>query len=163
MPNTIPVTVGVSPLEMFSWSRFFRRFAPLFIVSAILPVILNAAFSFTQAERSNEIRLWFEPETVVVKPHQQATITLMAAFEDDTRFMSSLTVPLSASVGLATAPQKVVYDKPFRGTISISKISISATAPGQYLINIPAQTVATSYGSEISAVTSPATIIVRDN
>lgn len=148
--------------EPFRWSHFFRRFTPLFIVAAILPAVLNTAFSFTQAERSDEVRVWFEPESVIMQKNVPVQLTVMASFDDDTRYITAFTAHFETDQAVTISPQTLSYPTPFRGTTTLGTITVVGNKSGTYALTIPENEVTTSFGKEIVARTSTAQLLVKD-
>jgi hypothetical protein len=143
-----------------NWTRFFRNFAPLFVIAAILPYILNVAFSYTSAARSNEVRIWFEPESIVTKINQPTTVAVMAGFDDDTRLIGAVNATIAASSQLSLSQNHIAYTTPFRGNVELTKLTFTPNSPGTYTIDVPRQTTTTSL-SDMNIITTPVTVIVK--
>lgn len=141
--------------------NFFRRFLPLFILSAILPLLLSYTFYYSKAERNNEVRIWFEPSILHLKPNQSYQLDIMAAFLDETRLVPSITAQIEPNPQISVNQSEFNYYQPFRGKIRLGKVTVTGTSVGTYYLNIPETNINTSL-QDISVLTSHATIIINN-
>lgn len=155
------VTTAAPVHSTVNWPLFLRRFLPLFVIAAIMPVVLQTAFTFSSAERANELRIWLEPETVITQPNKPVQFKIMAQFEDEARLLSTINFSFATSPLLIT-PTSVNYTLPFRGTTAIGEVTTSAPGAGSYELAIPVENVVLSNSTGVTIITTPAKIIVKN-
>ena len=146
---------------------FLKRFSAVFILSAFLPIGLFLVLSpqnydlFSRAERNLELRLWFEPRSLIIKPQQPIKIKLVGEFMDETAIIGGLNVKLQSDIFQLT-PAEIVYTKPFRGRLVLAEITLTATQTGEFSLEILQENVRINSKDSVSLVTGSTTVAVRD-
>lgn len=145
-----------------SFRSLFSRFLPLFMLAMILPFFLMITISpeptrltfLTRADRAPELRIWFEPSTIIVSAGQTAKLQVVALFESDKKFLPGLEVEINN--------QTLSYKKPFKGQVVLGEISVPTNTAGKLSIPIVQDKIRlTAFTDTVTFVTSPATILVR--
>lgn len=147
-----------------SLGSIIKVFLPVFAISAVLPVFLfylinPPKYDFTpQASQTNEIRVWFEPQSVETKPGQLVHLNLVASMEDEKSLVTSLKFRLNSDPSLIVTPSEIFYKQPFSGRVILGSIDIAANTPGQFKLQIPAQSIETT--ANFNVITGTADILV---
>src|SRR3989344_8493504 len=144
---------------LFSFRRMLRLFLPVFTIAAITPFLLSHAFNYSRAEKTNELRLWLVPGTIIVKPNETVKLDVLGSFADPVQFFPDLTVAFETSTEISLTPNPFVVKQPFQGRKKLGSITIKPQRAGTYSI-APAQTIQTSYAKEYVFIRGKATIIV---
>lgn len=157
----------IVPADNVKWPNIFKKFLPVFLLAAILPLLLIGAvrtsrYNFLSRAESRVLRLWFEPATVVTSPNAVVTLQLIAEFDISNTPIPSLTATLEADSSLIVDPINISYQKQFRGRTKIADIQVRANSAGSFTINIPQSSVNTTL-SPLTVMTSPATIFVKND
>lgn len=156
-------------VQLFSkfWSTIGRQFLPVFLIAAVLPIMLFVALSpesitfSSKAAKATEIRVWFEPSSIIANPNQQIELSVMAAFDAESGLLPSLKTQLTSDPGLVLSSSEIVSNRPFKGRTVLEKITVSAKKMGTYTIEIPKESVTTSLSGQVLVETSGATITIR--
>lgn len=149
------------------YQKLFKRFIPIFGLSLFLPFLLFFAisppkFDFTpRANQPQELRLWFEPSSVVAKVGQPTKVKLMGLVENDLEPIHSISINLNPTKNVSVTPSQIVYSDAFTGRTILQVIEITPTAAGEFSIQIPKDKVVTSVG-EVNIITSPLQMIVEN-
>ena len=147
--------------------KYFKKFLPFLAIGAFLPVLLFAALMpeklnwFKQAEQSDELRIWLEPQTLILNPNQVYKLRVMAEFTASDKIMPSLSMVINSENGLSFAPSDLTYPRPFRGKVKIGEVTVFSPQPGTYRIDVPSEKIITDYSRSLNKITSFATIIVQ--
>lgn len=147
--------------EQLNWGRLFKMFSPLFVLSAITPFLLGYSFNFSSAARSNELRIWTEPQSISIKKNQTVQFKVMGAYDDDKKLITDVTAALSGSAGLQLSQRDVHYNEPFQGTVTLGTVTVSAQNSGTYELAIDANRT-TALPDSININTAAAKITVRE-
>lgn len=144
--------------------KFLKRFLPLFALSAILPLFLYVALAprqltFSSKASENELRIWFDPHSVVMKPGENYTFDVIVSSESTDKLISNLSLNFSADTNISYSPSTLSHQEPFSGKIKAGQVNITARKSGKYELTIPPESVVFNT-KEVQVITSPASIEV---
>jgi hypothetical protein len=161
IPPTFTVNKYIRQLQKYTGKLF-----PLLLVVAVLPalVVLTASFKsmdlLSRAQAGDELRLFFEPVTVSTTINQPVKLTLMAGYDAGGKIVPGFSAVLSSDPSVLVLPQRVEYNKPFRGRVFAETIEVVPSQSGTFTLDIPVDLVKTDrFEAEVRTV--PATIIVN--
>ena len=97
-----------------------KMFVSLGVVAAMLPLLL---WGVTQAPRltlqtraeSVQLRLWWEPAQVVIKPGQAVRLTLVAEYINQNKLIPMVKAVLKVPAGLQVEPAEINFGQAFAG------------------------------------------------
>ena len=145
-----------------------RQFLPIFMLSLLLPFFVVLAMRpselrfMTKADQNLELRLWFEPSTVIVNSGDTAELRMVALFEADTKLIPTLTATAKSSPAVSILNGTLSYKKPFRGQVVMGTVKVAANDPGTYGVTIPIEEVQIqAFSDEVKILSTPAKIIVK--
>ncbi|MEK7165320.1 MAG: hypothetical protein AAB874_00750, partial [Patescibacteria group bacterium] len=146
----------------------YQGLVVVFLLAALSPFMLWLILSpdklslGSRADAQNELRLWFEPGTVITTPNTPTKVSVMASFLADRELVPQLGVQLfvDAHTPVSINPTNITYQTPFNGRTKIGEVEIISTAPGTYTVTLSDQ-VATTYSKPLRIQTAPLTIIVQ--
>lgn len=150
--------------EPFSLKLFLARFFPMFLISALLPILFFGVQTqtslFSRADNPNSIRIWIEPSTVIAKQGQSISLDVMAELDKPQSLLPSLSLEIH-STGITIENPTVNYVKPFGGKIVLQTLSVIPENTGQYQLSISKESIQTG-GIHVDAITTGgATILVK--
>jgi hypothetical protein len=161
------VTTPRTKLPLYSFiQRYSGVLFPVFLVVALLPtlVVLTSGSRslnlFTRAAGTSQLRLFFEPTTVITRVNQPAKLTLSAGFDSGSKIIPGFSATFSQDKSISVYPARIEYKTPFRGRVFAESIEVIAATVGTYKLEIPAEMVITNM-SDVEVRTVPATIIVQ--
>lgn len=149
----------MKPKAAIHWQDVFKKFLPVFIFAAVLPVVLASTFTYSSADRNNTLRVWFEPATVSLQSGETVELTVFAQYADAKRFLNGLSISPKADVGVELSSKRLEYTKPFQGSIILGTTQLTAVRSGTYHVTIEEESIQTSVDVELE--TGPATILVK--
>jgi hypothetical protein len=164
--ETPKATSPLSPKpDEFNIPSFFKRFSPLFALSALIPIfvfLLSPEGSITSIRADErELRVWYEPKLVNLKIGQEAKVNVIAEFVNQKTLLTNLDMQINSDPGLSINPNKLSYTKPFRGRVIVGEISIKADQLGTYQLNSNILNSTTANNDEIKKIVAPAEITVK--
>jgi hypothetical protein len=133
----------------------------------LLPVLLFGATNkkiytlFSRADDPKTLRVWLEPKTVLTSPGKEVVLSVMVALDKEGDLLPSVSVPLVADAGMSVSSSRVVYTKPFGGSLSIGSVRVHANEKGTYTLSIPKEQLDTAGILVPSITTDVARVIVR--
>lgn len=141
--------------------RIFKFFTPFFVIAALAPWVLTTAFNYSSAERSNELLLWIEPQNIITTTGKQETFDVFAEFNDDVRLIPGISLEISSTSQTETKPNKLQYQKPFKGRIRLGTFTQKYQRSGEYQLSIPDHLVKTQLLDSLNVITQSSTVIVK--
>jgi hypothetical protein len=141
-------------------------FVSFFAVAAFLPVLLVGVTSpgslklLTHADAAEVLRMWIEPETAIVKLGEEVDLKVMAEYDDARQMIPRLETGLRADSMLGLVTEKVVYDKPFSGRVTVGLVHLVPQTRGSFDIAIVEGSVNTTLPN-VDVVTQVAKLTVQ--
>lgn len=147
--------------------KMIKTFLPVFALAAALPLFLILAvgpqrLNFNSKASQNELRIWFDPPSVVAKPGQAIKLNVIASNESSDKLVHSLKIPININPSLSITPLEVGYQEPFSGRVNIGSIAVIAKNQGSFTIEIDPKNVSLNT-NEVQVITSPATITISNS
>ncbi len=143
-----------------------KRLAPLFVLSAMLPLFIFFISSpadvkfLTKANNDSELRVWIEPAHVVTRPNTSIELRVYANFESDTKLLPGIT--FSAFSDTLDVEGDISYLRPFNGKVELGTISAISPSEGVFTITIPEDSIeTTAFDAPLVIKTSPSTVYVK--
>lgn len=146
-----------------------KRFFPILVLAISLPFFIVLAMSpselsfLTRADESLQLRLWFEPNNIILDPGDEAELSVWASFDSDKKLVPTITVPVFADVaGVEILDKEVLYREPFNGKVELGKVRVRALASGQYKVFIEKDDIKiVALTDDVEIIPSHANLIVR--
>lgn len=144
------------------------KFVPLFLLAAILPFLIGFVVSppklgfMTKADSEGELRVWLEPANVVMSTGSEATLSVVAQYENDTKLIPEISMQVNSQGPVNVMGESLSYSIPFSGRAELGKIKITAIGPGKAVVSIPPESILlTAFDGEVDINTGVTNVVVR--
>lgn len=150
-------------MNIFKKSR--GLLASFVVVAAVLPMILVATLSEdlrlkTFADSRPEVRVWMEPEEVVIKAGNNFMVRMYAESSGQEVLVPQITASINAPEGVQVRPNPVMYVGPFSGRVSLGEVNVTVSREGEFDLTIPDLAVDTRL-ADVQVVTRGVKILSR--
>jgi len=136
-------SVGNSGFDKKKVLNFVKKISPVMVVSAILPVFLFFLYNppettfAPQASASPELRIWFEPSSLVMSRGSSYDVGVYASIDQKSDFVvQRLSFDLDAPSGLIFGRGNYSFETPFAAEQMVGTISVNPTTEGEHIVSI---------------------------
>lgn len=150
----------------FFFKPVLKKFSLLFLLAAVLPVLLigfqSGQFTFfSQASKQPELRIWFEPSSIVVEMGEEVSVKVVAEFIENNKLVTGILANVTGDSNLNIDPQNFAYTVPFQGRSVVAEINFVPSVPGTYTVDLENVDIQTPLKDPVQLVTSPLTLMVE--
>jgi hypothetical protein len=157
-----------SPNEVKAISELLKKFLPVFMLTMLMPMFVFFTITppdlrfLTRADQNRELRVWFEPSTIVAKKGDSVELKVMTLFESDSVLIPSMSLAIVPQQGIVANQNSLTYKQPFKGQVIIGTVTVKPTKSGTFSIDIPKEQVqVNNYKESLTIITTPGRVIVN--